>query len=188
MTATSAPFGLRPAMHGSGGIIRPSRRTIDTAYSTALYKGAPVLIDASGNLNIAVANSGRIDGVFIGCEYTDSTGKRNVSNFWPGTSGNTDIVAWVIDDPNVIFEVQANGSLAATTLAGGYGVSASPGSGSAQTGLSTASLDTATAGTSGKQLIIVDLAAAEDNAWGDSFTIVRVKLANSVFAGAVTAI
>ena len=188
MTATAAPFGLRPAMHGSGGVIRPSRRAIDPAYTTALYKGTPVLIAADGTVNVAVANSGRVDGVFAGCEYTDSTGKRNISNFWPGTSGCTDIVAWVYDDPNLVFEVQANGTLASTTLAGGYGVAASPGSGSAQTGLSSASLDIATAGTTSKQMIVVDVAAAEDNAWGDTFTIVRVKLANSVFAAAVTAI
>lgn len=188
MTATAAPFGLRPAMHGSGGVIRPSRRVIDTAYTTALYKGTPVLIAADGTVNVAAANSGRIDGVFAGCEYTDATGKRNVSPYWPGTSGCTDIVAWVYDDPNLIFEVQASATLASTTLAGGYGVSASPGSGSTLTGVSSASLDAATAGTTSKQLIIVDLAAAEDNVWGDAFPIVRVKLANSVFAAAVTAI
>ena len=188
MTATAAPFGLRPAMHGSGGVLRPSRRSIATGYTTALYKGSPVLIAADGTVNLAVANSGRIDGVFVGCEYTDSTGKRNVSNFWPGTSGNSNIVAWIIDDPTAIFDIQPHGTLAASAMAGGHGVSASPGSGSTSTGLSTASLDTATAGTTSKQLIVVDLAAAEDNAWGDSFTIVRVKLANSVFAAAVTAI
>lgn len=188
MTTTSAPFGLRPAMHGSGGILRPSRRSIAAAYTTPIYKGTPVLIAADGTVTIVVANSGRIDGVFIGCEYTDSTGKRNVSNFWPGTSGNTNIVAYILDDPNAIFEVQASGTLAETVVAGGYGISASPGSGSASTGLSTASLDIATAGTTGKQLMVVDLAAAEDNAWGDTFTIVRVKLASSVFAAALTAI
>lgn len=188
MTATAAPFGLRPAMHGSGGIIRPSRRSIDPSYTTAIYKGTPVIVHTDGTLNLAAANSGRIDGVFAGCEYTDSTGKRQISNYWPGTASCTDIVAWVYDDPNMIFEVQANGSLALSTMAGGYGVSASPGAGSTQTGISSATLDTATAGTSSKQLMVVDLGGGEDNAWGDTYTIVRVKLANSVFAAALTAI
>lgn len=188
MTTTAAPFGLRPSMHGSGGVIRPSRHVIDTAYSTALYKGSPVLIAADGNINLVAANSGRCDGVFAGCEYTDATGKRNVSNFWPGTAGATNIVAWVYDDPNMIFEIQASATLAIATKAGGYGVSASPGSGSALTGVSTASLDAATAGTASKQLVIVDVATGEDNGWGDTFPIVRVKLGNTVFAAALTAI
>jgi hypothetical protein len=188
MTTTAAPFGVRPSMHGSGGVIRPSRHVIDAGYSTALYKGTPVIVHTDGNINIAAANSGRIDGVFVGCEYTDATGKRNVSNYWPGTAGATNIVAWVYDDPNMIFEVQASATLAIATRGGGYGISASPGSGSTLTGVSTASLDAATAGTSAKQFMIVDIAAGEDNAWGDTFPIVRVKLGNSLFAAALTAI
>lgn len=188
MTATSAPFGLRPAMHGSGGVIRPSRHVIDAGYTTALYKGSPVIVHTDGNINLAAANSGRIDGVFVGCEYTDATGKRNVSNYWPGTAGATNIVAWVYDDPNLIYEIQANATMAIGTRGGGYGVAASPGSGSTLTGISTASLDVATAATGTKQFLIVDIAAGEDNAWGDTYPIVRVKLGNSLFAAALTAI
>ena len=62
MTATASPFGLRPAMQGSGGLLRPIRRSIDPAYTTAIYKNAPVLITAAGPINNAAANSGRIDG------------------------------------------------------------------------------------------------------------------------------
>jgi hypothetical protein len=187
MTATAAPFGLRPAMHGSGGLLRPIRRTIDPAYTTAIYKGAPVLTTAAGPINNAAANSGRIDGVFIGCEYTDVSGKYNVSAYWPGTASCTNIVAWVLEDPNAIFEVQGSSSHTVADIGNGFGV-VNPGSGSTQTGVSTCALDTSTTGTGTKQLVVVDVAQSEDNTWGDAFTILRVKLGNSVFAAALTAI
>lgn len=192
MTATAAPFGLRPAMHGSGGIIRPIRRSIDVSNTTPIYKGTPVQINTtSGNVELATAGTpsgatNQVDGIFVGCEYFDSTGKYNVSPFWPGTSGCTNIVAWVIEDPQVIFEVQSAGSVAQTSIGNGFNLSASPGTGSAQTGLSTATITATPISAALAQFVLVDVAASEDNAFGDAFTIVRVKLAATKYAANIT--
>ena len=180
MTTTAAAFGFNPAYHPSG-VIRPTRRPIAAAYTTAIYKGDPILFVAAG-IELAVSNSGRADGIFIGCEYTDSTGKRNVSPFWPGTASCTEIVAYVVDDPDVVFEVQATGVVALTDIGSHAGVSTTVGTGSAYTGMSLATLLQSSISTSTEgQFVIVDLAPREDNAWGDTYTIVRVKMAKSAF-------
>jgi hypothetical protein len=180
MTATAAGFGLRPSYHPSG-VIRPVRRVIAPAYTTAIYKGDLVLIVAAG-IELAASNSGRGDGVFVGCEYTDSTGKRHVSPYWPGTASCTDIVAWVIEDPDAIFDVQATGAVALTDIGSHAGISTANGTGSAFTGLSLGTLlQSSISTTTENQLVIVDLVPQEDNAWGDAYTLVRVKLGRQAF-------
>jgi hypothetical protein len=54
-------------------------------------------------------------GVFLGCNYTDLTGKSQYSKYFPGVSAimpNTPIFAEVNDDPNLIFSVQISTSAA----------------------------------------------------------------------------
>lgn len=180
MATTLAAFGLRPSYHPSG-VIRPVRRVIDPAYTTAIYKGDLVLIVAAG-INLAASDSGRGDGVFVGCEYTDSTGKRHVSPYWPGTASCTDIVAYVIEDPDVVFEVQADGAVALTDIGSHAGISSTNGTGSTATGLSLGALKQSSISTTTEnQLVIVDLVPNADNAWGDTYTLVRVKLAKQAF-------
>jgi len=62
-------------------------------------------------------------GIFLGCNYTDLTGKSQYSKYFPGVSAimpNTPIYAEVNDDPNLIFSVQISTSAALniTTEAG----------------------------------------------------------------------
>ena len=192
MTATAAPFGLRPAMHGAGGVNRPIRRSIDPANTTAIYKGTPVQINAADGF-VALATAGtpsgatnQVDGIFVGCEYTDATGKYNGSPYWPGTTGCTNIVACVIEDPAVVFEVQSAGSIAHSAIGNGLNLSASPGTGSALTGLSTATVTATPISAALAQFVVVDVAQSEDNTWGDAFTIVRVKLAATKYAANIT--
>ena len=61
--------------------------------------------------------------------------------------------------------------------------------GSSTTGLSQATLGASTAVGNGAQgqMRVVDLAPYVDNAWGDSYTIVRVVNSNSQMFGAFTA-
>jgi len=54
-------------------------------------------------------------GIFLGCNYTDLTGKSQYSKYFPGISAimpNTPIYAQVNDDPNLIFSVQISTSAA----------------------------------------------------------------------------
>lgn len=180
MSSTSAPFGMRPAYHPTG-LDRADPYTIGTGYATALYKGTPVLLNTDGTLNVATLTNDFL-GVFDGVQYTDSLGKPNYSNFWPASTAATAITAWVWTDPQIVYDIQADGAIAATAVGAQSDFTASPGSGSSSTGLSTATISASleTAGQQG-QLRIIGLSPFEDNAWGDAYTIVRVQNAQSQY-------
>lgn len=176
MSATSAPFGMRPAYHPTG-LDRAFPQTIGSGYATALYKGTPVLLNTDGTLNVATVTNDFL-GVLDGVEYTDSLGKPNYSNFWPASTVATNIVAWVWQDPEMVYDIQADGAIAATAVGAQSDFSATPGSGSSSTGLSTATISASVeaAGAQG-MLRIIGLSPFEGNAWGDAYTIVRVQIA-----------
>ena len=60
-------------------------------------------------------------GIFIGCEFTDaSTGYQVNSKYWPASrqvKKGTKIIAWVNDDPEVVFKVQISTSTNNTAVA-----------------------------------------------------------------------
>ena len=82
-----------------------------------------------------------------------------------------------------------SGSMAQTTIGNEYTFT-NVTSGSTTTGLSACTLGSATGAGAGNQgqMRVVDLAPYVDNAWGDSYTIVRVVNSQSQFFGSVTAI
>ena len=186
MSTTLAPFGLRPSYHPSG-VARPEKYAITAASAAVIYKNGPVLITTDGYIIRSVDNSGLCDGSFVGCEYLDSTGKPIVSNYWPADTLATEAYAYVVTDTATVVEIQCNGALAQTDINSHIGIT-STGLGSTLTGQSAgyallSSLSTSTEA----QLQIIGLAPYADNAWGDTYTIVRVKLANSHFAAPLTA-
>ena len=183
MSATSNPFGFRPAYHPTGND-RGSLYTIASGYNTAIYKGQPVLLASTGVIQAAGA-AADILGHFAGCEYQDAaTGKWIESPNWPANqavvSGSV-IRAWVWDDPNVVYEVQADGSVAQSAV--GSQADVSNATANTGTGLSQATLGTTGSLTnSGQaQYRIVGFGQALDNAVGDAFTVVQVKIARHQF-------
>lgn len=180
MSSTSAPFGLRPISHVSGYGTRGARAIpggITTGYATAIFENQPVKITTDGVINPVSATSDDFIGVFVGVEWTDAEGRRKVSNRWTASTAGTDIIAYVIDDPNMEYEIQADGSLAATSVLDQLNFT-NLSSGSTVTGMSqcTANATAVGAGNQG-QLRVVGLGNAIDNAWGDSYTVVRVQVA-----------
>jgi len=132
MASTASPYGLR-AVNELGGLpYAGSTRNflIDPAgYSTNIYNGTVVYVNSSGYLNIVTGTgadgttnsfpgSGTLTGavgVFVGCSYYNAQGQLIFSQYYP--SGTTGVVnAFVIDDDRTVFQVQANGSMAQTTL------------------------------------------------------------------------
>lgn len=179
MSATSAPFGFRPA-YNPIGLERAKPYTIASAYGTAIYKNAPVILNTNGTVVVGTA-AADILGVFAGVEYTDATGKRNYSPYWPAGTVATDIVAWVYDDPNEVYEVQANGAVAQTAI-GDQADCVNPGTGSAATGLSSSGLSSSLAGAGVQaQFRIIGFAKDVDNVPGDAYTIVQVQIARHQF-------
>ena len=94
----------------------------------------------------------------------------------PGTPAS-DIVAYATTDPSIVYEIQANGSIAVADI-GSQADFTTITAGSTVTGLSALMLDTATLTNSGNaSLRIIDIASGPDNVAGDSFTIVQVQIA-----------
>lgn len=178
MSATSAPFGLRPVYHPSG-VIRPRSLAggITSGYSSTIYQGAPVKISTDGVLVLAGVGDAFL-GAFAGVEYTDALGFRQVSNYWPANTTGTDIVAYFHDDPLITYEIQANGSLAQASAMLRTSDFQVVNTGSTTTGLSSATISTTLKNSSTQgNLRIVDIAPYDNNAWGDAYTIVRVLIA-----------
>jgi hypothetical protein len=184
MSATNAPFGLRPAYHPSG-LDRATALAdgILSTYSTSILKGQPVKLDTSGVIQVAAAGDAFL-GAFSGVEWTDTTGRRRVSNYWPASTAyqTGSCIAYYYDDPNIVYEIQADGSLAQTSIGAEADLSNTT-AGSTTTGLSQATLSTTLAAAgSGAQMRIINLAPYPGNAWGDSFTIVRATVAKHQYA------
>jgi len=174
MSTTSQPFGLRPA-YSPSGVLRPTAYSIATGYSSNILQNQPVKIGTDGNVQ-AAAIGDRFIGTFQGVEFTDSDGRRRVSNKWTASQAGTDIVAYVTLDPTIVYEIQANGSIAVTDI-GSQADFTTITAGSTVTGLSALMLDTATLTNSGNaSLRIIDLAPGPDNAFGDAYTIVQVQI------------
>jgi hypothetical protein len=190
MSATNAPFGLRPAFHPSG-LDRAQALTngIASGYASNILKGQPVKYNPS-NGNIVIATVGAAwTGAFAGVEWTDTTGRRRVSNYWPASTAGTNIIAYFYNDNNIVYEIQTDATIAQTSIGQEYNFSAIA-SGSTTTGLSTATLGVSTVVANGAQgdMRGVDISGYADNAWGDPYVIVRVVCANNQLFGAFTAI
>lgn len=178
MTAALAPFGFRPA-YNPIGLERAKKYTIAGGYVNAIYKGMPVILNTNGTI-VAGTAAADLVGVFAGCEYVDATGKPNVSPFWPAAQAiqaNTVPVAWVYDDPNEVYEVQSDGSIAQTAVGDQADVS-NVTNGSVATGLSASTLSATLAGVGVQaQFRIVGFGQQVDNVPGDAFTVVQVQIA-----------
>jgi len=190
MSSTSAPFGLRPAFHPSG-LDRAQALTngIASGYSSDILKGQPVKYNPS-NGNIVIATVGAIwSGAFAGVEFTDATGRRRVSNYWPASTTGTNIIAYFYNDNNIVYEIQTDATIAQTSIGNEYNFS-NIAAGSNTTGLSACTLGVSTAVGNGNpgDMRVVDIAGYSDNAWGDAYVIVRVVNSRSQFFGTVNAI
>jgi len=194
MSSTNAPFGLRPAFHPSGldraqalanGIQAVSTSgNVSLGYATTILKGQPVKMDTGGYIVVAAAGDAFL-GAFAGVEWTDSTGRRRVSNFWPANESFQvgSVVAYFYSDPNIVYEIQTDGTLTQAALGAEADLSNTT-NGSTTTGLSQATLSiSVVASPNTAQMRIVDIAPYPDNAWGDTYVIVRATIAEFQFAG-----
>lgn len=197
MSATSAPFGLRPAFHPSGlDRAQALAGGIVSGYASNIFKGQPVQYGTTANGGtvgtiIPAGSTGAWSGAFAGVQWTDTTGRARVSNYWPANTAYTagTCTAYFYNDSNIVYEIQADASLAQTSIGNEYNFSNTT-NGSSTTGLSAATLGASTAvnvGSNG-QMRVVDLAPYVDNAWGDAYTIVRVVNSASQFFGSFNAI
>jgi len=110
-----APYGLQPVNLRGGIPFAGSTRMIPIGqgYNTGMFYGDVVGI-SNGNTVItpynantrSAATAGDIVGVFLGAEYTATSGPlfgKLRNEFWPAGTNAPDAVAYVVDDPNAVF-------------------------------------------------------------------------------------
>ena len=171
MANQDAAFGFRPVRHLSGGELRTNEYKIANNSGTVIYQGQ--VVKAVAAAGIAAAAAGNVVlGIFGGCFFTDpTTSKPTFSNYYPASTAAADIVAFVYDDPRIVFEAQHDGTGTAAMNFSGFDLVGT--GGSTTTGRSSSELDTSTSTTSGqfKQIGISkdpnnsDVATANCNAY-----------------------
>ena len=146
MANTNAPFGFRQySGAGSAPTYEQVAMKIKSDNTTAIFFGDAVLQANTGYITRATdAPTTQLAGVFQGCKYLSVAQKRTVwSNFWPGSDNSGDIEAYVVNDPNARFVVQAKSDTNVTQAAIGASISLSGGSGgNTSTGISSMVVDT----------------------------------------------
>lgn len=186
MANIDSPFGLKPVRYKSGspytGAVNPYY--IKGDYATALFIGDPVVKVAGGSNAVAVKAPGvgsfaigtlpsvektvvgdvdgvtkMITGVIVGFAANPSNLEQKHN------PASNERIAFVADDPDLLFEIQADGAIPAASV-GLNAVLIAVHSGSTGTGLSGIELDTTSdvpAADASNQLVIVSAVNREDN-------------------------
>jgi hypothetical protein len=169
MANVDKAFGLNPYKGVSSGssVQIVNKYNISTSgYGTSIYQG-DITIFASGFINTAAASSANIVGAFSHCYYVATDGTPTFKNYYPASTtalGSGPIEAYIYDDPNQLFVVQADGASAQTCI--GRNADTDGIGGSTTTGVATRELDSSTINTTAAlQLKIVGV--VQDDVNGD---------------------
>ena len=159
-------YGLRPyrKLDGTPLVGAQNRYTIASNHTTAIFQGDLVIPLTAGNIDRHTANnSTAVIGVFNGCFYTDpTTSKPTFSNSYPGAIVASDITAFVIDDPDAVFLMDADAAFTRADLYQNYSVTT--GGGNTTTGISEVQLDVSVSGTNASFVIqAIDISQDPDN-------------------------
>lgn len=118
-----APFGLKPINLIGGLPFAGSTRQlpIQYGYATDIFYGDFVAIVRGSITRLSVTSGGGdagLIGVFLGCSYTDpNTKQKTFSQYYPSGTNAGDMMAYVSDDPNVVYKAVI--CSAGTTVASG---------------------------------------------------------------------
>lgn len=185
MANVNAPSGLKPVRHMTGGVIRLNEYSIASGYASNLFQGDPVEMTGTGK-NIQLAAAGNADnlGVFWGCRYVNAQGEQQFSRYWPANTVATAIKAMVYDDPNIVFETQAD-----TIAEGDVGnlLDWAVGTGNTRTGMSGAYADSSTKGVADGALRVLGIVPRVDNAYG-AYAKIEVVYAEHALKGVVAGV
>jgi hypothetical protein len=166
MATTASPYGLRPVKRADGMPYAgaTSQFLIDPAgEATNLFYGQVVHIGADGYIALSTATGADATtnafptgtnltgslGVFVGCSFINAQGQQIFSQFYP--SGTTGVAtAYVVDDPNVLFEAQLDGAADQSDVGANtfFATAQTTNTGSTRTGNSTSALESTTVTTS----------------------------------------
>tara|TARA_X000001388_G_scaffold61169_1_gene46664 strand:- start:352 stop:966 length:615 start_codon:yes stop_codon:yes gene_type:complete len=144
MTTTAAPFGFSPSRKrgNNPNAIGTNEYPIASGYAANIFTGDLVRINA-GKLQTITDTNEVAQGVFMGCRYVEN-GEQKFKSYFPSGTSVTDAFGLVCDDPNQVFEVQADASVTAGDLYGSQNFNVVLGAGSTFTGKSGHSVDAST--------------------------------------------
>ena len=149
MANVSEKFGLRPyrKLDGTPLVGAQNRYKIAPGDATAIFQGDLVRPLTTGFVTRAAGNTSyAVVGVFNGVFYTDpTTQKPTYKNYYPGSVASDDITAFVVDDPDAVFLMDADEAFTRADLFKDYSVTNT--TGVTQTGISKVQLDVSASGT-----------------------------------------
>tara|TARA_R110000796_G_scaffold99404_1_gene207495 strand:- start:785 stop:1372 length:588 start_codon:yes stop_codon:yes gene_type:complete len=168
MANKDSAFGCKPVRMMGGAPYNggQSRYRIASGATTPIFQGDLVTQLTAGVIGRhAATGTVPIVGVFNGVRYTDpSTGEQVFKNFYPGSITASDIFAFVVDDPDVIFEVQADDTFPVADLFGNFDIVDGSPVGSTASGISSLELDVTTGATTATlPLKCLDISQDPDN-------------------------
>ena len=181
MATTAAPYGLKPVKRADGMPYAgaTSQYLIDPAgEATNLFYGQVVIIGADGYIALATGDGSDLTtnsisgttgvgaiGVFVGCEYVNSSGQTVQAQYYPsGTANGGAIKAYVVDDPNVLFQAQLDGAGAQTVIGTNtfFAAAQTTSTGDTAYGNSTSALDATVVTTAAAFRIVAHVSPASD--------------------------
>lgn len=180
MATTATPYGLKAVNHVGGTPYAGSTRLLPIAsgYASNLFNGQVVQIATGGTVELVTTFGEGVVGVFVGCTYTDpSTQQLTFNNMWPTGTVAADAKAYIVDDPDVIYMAQADGSVTQADLGqnSAFAAPQSSTTGVLINGNSTSAVESTTAATDTLPFRIVDFVDSPTSTVGDAFTDVLIK-------------
>ena len=118
----NAPYGLKPINLIGGQVFAGQTRELPIASNTAgainngdiVRLSSGFIVKETGTTTVSATG---VIGVFVGVSYTNpSTGQKLFANSYPGSVVASDIVAYVVDDPDALFQVAVTGGATSTTI------------------------------------------------------------------------
>ena len=179
MATTATPMGAEPTdtLSASGSFTGKVRHIkVASGYGTAIFYGDFVKLVNTGTVEKDTGTTTATPvGVFVGCAYTSpTTNELTFSQYFPASTAASDIVAYVVDDPNVLMRMQSDEAIAQTGL--GNNVAIVQTAGSTSIGRSKNAVDgSSIATTNTLPLRIIDFVNGPNSAVGDTYTDVIVK-------------
>ena len=187
MANVAEKYGLRPVrkLDGSPFINAQNRYRIAANYGTPIYQGDLVIPVTGGGIQRAVANTTDfVVGVFNGVFYTDpTTQKPTWKNYYPGTVNASDIVATIVDDPDVVYSIDSDGAFAVADIFKNFAITNA--TGNTLSGISKVQLDYSVSGltTSGTVLQAIDISQDTNSSTAGSVNVdVLVRINNHFYA------
>ena len=192
MASTSSPYGLRPInLLGGQGFAGSTRLyAIKSAYSVAIQFGDPVILTAgasgtggfvnrfNGTTTATTATtSATLLGVFVGCTYTDATYGKVFKQNYTGSITASDIQAYVVDDPDALFQCQFDGAATQNYLGSNAALIQTVAGSTSDNKISGVGLQLSSANSTATLPIrVVDFVNGPTSAVGDAYTDVIVRI------------